>query len=95
MPEFCIAIKGSRGSMSVSDDKLELVQNDGRDRCQWYRQDLKDNVGFLLGEPEYFREDQHFIESVLKRHDARPNFFSASGVDQLIDQVKQEVAKSE
>jgi predicted dehydrogenase len=94
MPEFCVIVKGSKGSMKVSDDKLELEQNDGTS-CKWYRQDLKDNVGFLLGEPEYFREDQHFIEAILRRHDAKPDFSTASRVDNLIDQVKQKAAKNE
>jgi predicted dehydrogenase len=87
MPEFCIVVKGSKGSMKVSDDKLELEQFDGR-KNEWYRQDLKDNVDFLLGEPEYFREDQHFIEAISGRYDAKPDFFAASKVDNIIDQVK-------
>jgi predicted dehydrogenase len=94
MPEFCIAVKGSKGSMKVSDDKLELEQNDGRS-CKWYRQDLNDNVDFLLGEPEYFREDHHFIEAILRRDHARPDFSTASRVDYLIDQVRQKAAKNE
>jgi predicted dehydrogenase len=94
MPEFCVSVKGSKGSMKVSDDKLELEQNSGRS-YKWYRQDLKDNVGFLLGEPEYFRENQHFIEAILKKHDAKPDFSTASRVDNLIDQVKQRAAKNE
>jgi predicted dehydrogenase len=94
MPEFCIVVKGSEGYMKVSDDKLELERNGGRGG-KWYRQDLKDNVGFLLGEPEYFREDQHFVEAILKRHDAKPDFSTASRVDELIGQVKLEAAKSE
>lgn len=93
-PEFCIAVKGSRGSIKVSDDKLELEQNDGGSH-KWYRQDLNDNVDFLLGEPEYFREDHHFIEAVLRRDCARPDFSTASRVDYLIHQVRQKAAKNE
>jgi predicted dehydrogenase len=94
MPEFCVAVKGSKGSMKVSNDKLELAQDDGKGR-EWYRQDLNDNVGFLLGDPEYFREDQHFVEAILKWHDPKPDFSTASRVDQLVDQVKQKAAKNE
>jgi predicted dehydrogenase len=94
MPEFCVAVKGSKGSVKVNDDKLELEGDDGGGGI-WYRQDLKDNVGFLLGEPEYFREDQHFIEAILKKDSATPNFSTASRVDQLIDQVKLEAGKNE
>jgi predicted dehydrogenase len=94
MPEFSVVVNGSKGSMKVSDDKLELEQNDGR-KSEWYRQDLNDNVGFLLGEPEYFREDQHFIEAISRRHDAKPDFFTASKVDNIIDQVKQKATENE
>lgn len=94
LPEFSFVVNGSKGSMKVSDDKVELQQNDGR-KSKWYRQDLKDNVGFLLGEPEYFREDQHFIEAISRKHDAEPDFSTASKVDQLIDQVKQKAVKNE
>lgn len=94
MPEFCIAVKGSKGSMKVSDDKLELEHNDGRS-CKWYRQDLNDNVNFLLGEPEYFREDHNFVEAILGRDHARPDFSTASRVDYLIDQIRQKAGKNE
>ena len=94
MPEFCIAVKGSKGSMKVGDDKLELEQNDGT-KQKWYRQDLNDNVDFLLGQPEYFREDYHFVEAILRRGHARPDFSTASRVDYLIDQVRQKAAKNE
>jgi predicted dehydrogenase len=93
LPEFCIAVNGSKGSMKVSDDKLELEPNAGKGYL-WYRQDLKDNVGFLLGEPEYFREDEKFVEAILERHDAKPDFLTSSRVDRLIDQVKQDAAKN-
>ncbi len=93
MPEFCIAVKGSKGSMDVSDDKLELEQNDGR-KYKWYRQDLNDNVGFLLGEPEYFREDKYFIESILNSCAVEPSFSTGSKVDWLIDQVRKRAGEN-
>lgn len=87
MPEFALVVKGSEGTMNVNDDRVELTLNDGKSSC-WYRHDLKDNVGFQLGGPEYFREDDYFIKSVLAKQDADPNFHTASKVDYLIDQVK-------
>jgi hypothetical protein len=41
-----------------------------------------------LGGPEYFREDDLFIKSLLGEGKAEPDFSVASKVDFLIDQVK-------
>lgn len=87
LPEIGLSIIGSRGILRVNDDKLELRQNDG-ESFTWYRHDLDDNVDFWLGEAEYFREDQHFVRSILDGHGAEPDFCTASKVDRVIDDVK-------
>lgn len=92
LPEFGLQIRGSKGVMRVNDDKVELELDDGK--SVWYRHDLHDNVGFLLGGPEYFREDEHFIESVLNDRKAEPSFHTASKVDHIIDQVKERAGQN-
>jgi predicted dehydrogenase len=87
LPEFGLIIRASRGLMKVDDYKVELEFDDGKVQT-WYRQDLNDNVGFLLGEPEYFREDKYYIESILNDCSVEPSFSTASKVDWLVDQVK-------
>ncbi len=89
MPNFGLNIKGSNGVLKVNDFNLCLELNSGVSRT-WYRPDLNDNVGFLLGEPEYYREDEHFIKSVLNGGKAEPSFRTASKVDYIIEQVKKE-----
>jgi predicted dehydrogenase len=86
LPEVGFLIEGSKGIMNVNDDKVDLELKDGKS-FTWYRHDLNDNVGFMLGGPEYFREDEYFINSVVEGCDAEPSFFTASKVDHLIDQV--------
>ena len=86
LPEVGLQIEGSKGVLNVNDDKLDMELNNG-ESFVWYRHDLNDNVGFMLGAPEYFRENQYFINSVLEGRDAEPSFFTASKVDYLIDQV--------
>jgi predicted dehydrogenase len=86
-PEICFSIVGSMGTLRVNDDKLDLRQNEGKS-FTWYRHDLGDNVNFWLGEAEYFREDQHFVRSILDGHGAKPDFCTASKVDRVIDDVK-------
>ena len=87
MPEIGISITGSKGTLRVNDDVLNIKQNDGKS-LTWYRHDLGDNMAFCLGEAEYFREDQHFVSSILNGHGAEPDFLTASKVDRIIDDVK-------
>jgi predicted dehydrogenase len=93
MPEFGLVVRASNGLMKVDDYKVELEFNNGK-LLRWYRQDLADNVGFLLGEPEYFREDKYFVESVLNSCAAEPSFSTASKVDWLIGEVKNRAGKN-
>jgi len=92
MPEFGFRIQGTKGIINVNDDvvKLELGEKESR---RWFRHDLNDNVDFLVGGPEYYREDAHFIECVIRNSIAEPSFHTASRVDYLIGQVKSEAAK--
>jgi predicted dehydrogenase len=92
MPEFGLAIKGSKGIMSVNDDRVELELNDGKS-SSWFRHDLDDHVGFLLGAPEYFRENKYFVNSVLEKSKIDPSFHTASKVDYIVDQVKTRAEK--
>jgi hypothetical protein len=64
--------------------KLEL-QNSAPSK--WYRHDLNDNVPFWLGLPEYYREDLHFVKSLVGETKAEPDFFSAAKVDKIIEDV--------
>jgi predicted dehydrogenase len=92
MPEFGLIIRASKGLMKVDDYKAELEFNDGKVHT-WYRQNLSDNVGFLMGEPEYFREDKYFIGSVLNNYAAEPSFSTARKVDCVIDQITNKAAR--
>jgi len=92
--EVGFSISGTKGSLEVNDDRLDLRPKGGKSST-WYRQDLNDNVPFWLGLPEYYREDLHFVQSVTSRFEANPNFSSASKVDQIIDDVEKRGCESE
>lgn len=94
LPEFGMTIRGSKGVMRVDDYKVGVELDNGKS-SSWYRHDLNDNVGFLLGDPEYFREDAYFIKSILEGHGAEPSFMTASKVDYVIDRVKDRAGKNE
>lgn len=94
MPEFGCSIECPNGKIDVNDDRLCLTLRDGTQKI-WYRHDLKDNVFFWLGETEYCRENQQFVNSLLENRMCEPNFDTASKVDYIIDQVRQGVAKYE
>jgi len=93
LPDFGLTIRGYKGIMKVNDDKLELKLNDGTSFV-WYRHDLNDNVNFLLGDREYYREDEYFAKSILSGNNAEPSFETASKVDYVIDQVKRNAANN-
>ncbi len=88
MPEFSITVNGEKGSLRVNDDEVELDLDNAPVR-HWYRPDLDDNVGYLLGGPEYYREDKHYLDAVRADSAPKSDFKEALRVDFLIDQVRQ------
>ena len=91
MPEFGLSVWGTKGTLSVNDDEVKLELNQAQPQ-RWYRQDLNDNVGFLLGGPEYYREDEHFIGSIISGKTPKSDFKSALKVDYLLEQARRKVA---
>ncbi|MCL2358817.1 Gfo/Idh/MocA family oxidoreductase [Candidatus Bathycorpusculum sp.] len=87
MPEFGLTITGVNGVMMVDDNELTL-QLKGAQLTHWYRQDLNDAVPFLLGDPEYYREDDHFIKTIINNVRPLSNFHTAMKVDCLLDDVR-------
>lgn len=88
MPEVGLTIQGSKGTIKVNDDNVSLKV--GNKSSIWFRHDLCDNVLFWLGAPEFYREDEHFIKSVLDGSSASPDFDAASKVDKLIEEIQGE-----
>jgi predicted dehydrogenase len=89
-PEVGFSIVGSKGVIVVNDDKVELTLQNGK-KSVWYRHDLDDNVPFWLALPEYYREDQCFVKSIMDSVTAEPSFLSGSKVDEIIGQVEKRV----
>ncbi|MFC2009344.1 Gfo/Idh/MocA family protein [Chloroflexota bacterium] len=87
LPEIMLYIKGSRGEIKVNEDKVELILNNGKPST-WYRHDLSDSVPFLIGEPEYCREDEFFINAITAGPGSACNFYTAARVDELITQAE-------
>jgi predicted dehydrogenase len=87
MPEFCLSIKGTKGSIVVDDTMLRLML-DNAEPVHLYRQDLGDSVPFLLGEAEYYRESEHFLECIRAGGIPQTNFQTAMQVDSLLEEVR-------
>jgi predicted dehydrogenase len=87
MPEFGLSIECSKGKIEVNDDRLCLTLNNDAQRT-WHRHDLNDRVNFSLGDPEYFRENEQFVSSLLRGQQCELSFDNASIVDYVIDQVR-------
>jgi len=87
MPEFGFSFHGSDGLLNVNDDQVVLELRGGSLR-RWYRHDLVDNVGFLIGAPEYYREDEVFVRAINGNCSADPDFLEASKVDYVLEEAK-------
>jgi len=82
MPETGVIVEGSEGRLHVNDDKV-TIEKHGKIQT-WYRQDLNDQVAFLLWAPEYYREDYSFIKCIATGEVPNPDFFDALKVEQII-----------
>jgi predicted dehydrogenase len=87
MPEFQLMIRGTKGTIKVDDNELVFAL-EGEHPRTWHRQDLGDHVAFFLGESEYFRENDHFIKSIILNSKSEPSFQTATKVDYLLEQVR-------
>jgi predicted dehydrogenase len=87
MPEFGLAIRGSKGTIKVDDTELIFTLDNSQPKT-WYRQDLDDHVPFLLSESEYYRENDHFIKSIISNGESQPNFQTAIKVDSLFELIR-------
>jgi predicted dehydrogenase len=87
VPEFGLTVIGANGVLTVNDYVLKVRLNDAKPR-EWYRQDLDDTVRFLLGDSEYFREDETFVKSIVYGGHPTPNFQTALRVDLLLEEVR-------
>jgi predicted dehydrogenase len=90
VPEFELFIQGSEGWIKVDDDMVKLEMRSGKSKS-WHRHDLLDNVGFLLGAPEYYREDDYFMKCVLGKEKILIDFSEASKVDKIIGKVLERI----
>lgn len=86
MPEVDFSVVGSKGSLLVNDDFVRLEVRE--DVSTFYRLNLGDNVAFWLGAPEYYREDECFVNSVEQKLIGQPSFSSASRVELAIEEVE-------
>ena len=86
LPEVGFCVTGNRGELEVNDDQVKLRLSNAAPSI-WYRHDLHDSVPFWLGLPEYYREDQHFVNSIINEEKAKPDFTEAAEVDKIISEV--------
>jgi predicted dehydrogenase len=85
LPEIGMKIEGSRGTLEVNEDRVELTSN-GDARC-WHRHDLNDHASFVFGAPEYSRENEEFVRAVTDGQNPGPDFAAGTKVEQIIDKI--------
>jgi predicted dehydrogenase len=87
LPEIGVNVTGSHGLLRVNEDRVEL-ESPGGECARWHRHGLHDNVPFLLADPEYHREDEHFIAAIRDGGHATPDFEDGARVDAVIDRIE-------
>ncbi len=90
MPEFGIKIRGTKGNLYVNDDEVKIELQNSEPKTL-FRHDMNDNVGFFLGGAEYWRENQHFMQSMATGSPTKSGFESALKVDFLLEQVRRKI----
>jgi predicted dehydrogenase len=93
MPEVEFSIVGSKGSLVVNDDYVRLTV--GGITSTLYRLNLSDNVSFMLGSSEYYREDDCFFKAIEQNLIDQFSFNSAAKVEFAIEEVERVAAKHE
>jgi predicted dehydrogenase len=93
MPEVQFSIIGSKGRLEVNDDYVRLEVNG--ESSLFYRLSLGDKTGFMLGSPEYYREDACFLKAVEQKLIGEPSFDSAAKVELVIEEIEKKAAKHE
>ncbi|MEM3684047.1 MAG: Gfo/Idh/MocA family oxidoreductase [Conexivisphaerales archaeon] len=93
LPETKIEIIGSQGKLEVSDDYLRLhlrrsVNGIEAGRHEFKRPDLYKGVTFLLGDPEYCSEDEHFVNCLKEKKEPVINLKSGVLVNKIIEEIK-------
>ncbi|MGD6850544.1 MAG: Gfo/Idh/MocA family protein [Candidatus Bathyarchaeia archaeon] len=91
MPEVKFSITGSRGSLLANDDYVRLDSE--VKSTTFYRLNLGDYVNFWLGSPEYYREDECFIQAITQGMPEDPSFESASTVELAIEEVERKASE--
>jgi predicted dehydrogenase len=92
MPEVNLLVKGTEGTVEVNDDRVILSLND-HEKTVWHRHNLNDCAKYWLGAPEYYREDEYFINKLAAKSKVEPNFETASKVDMLIDAMQRKASE--
>lgn len=87
MPEIGISVEGGDGRLMANDDVVELTPK-ASPPTRWYRQDLSDGVPFLLGGPEYYRQDEEVVRCLREGRSPENSFSSASKTDRIIDDAE-------
>jgi predicted dehydrogenase len=82
-----MTVTGSHGLLRVNEDYVALEPRVG-EATIWHRQRLNDHVPFLLADPEYYREDDHFIRAIRRGDHATPDFQDGARVEVIIDRIE-------
>jgi hypothetical protein len=90
--DLSIEIHGTKGTISVNEDKLVLfLDEDGLLRAGrhfFHVSELTPKIPYLLSYPENSLEDMHFFQSLLDKKQPETNFREAAKANVLADKIR-------
>ena len=90
LPQVDIEVQGTTGKLLVNEYRIELANGD--QKTVIHKDELETGVPFFLGESDYYREDQAFIDAVRNNETVDIDFATACRTDLIIDEI---LAKAE
>lgn len=88
IPEVSLTLEGEKGKIFVNDYEIILEKGDFKKKL--YRHDMDQDVEFLLGSPEYYREDRDFLASIFKEGNPKVNFDKTVHTEKIIRKIEEQ-----
>ncbi len=88
MPEFGLMIRGTKGTIKVDDDELVFALDSAQPPVLGTGKTLMIMSLSCWVSLNIFRENEHFIKSIIFNGKSEPNFQTATKVDYLLEQVR-------
>lgn len=89
LPEIKVEVEGENGKLVVTEDCLKLYLDEASQWKTYYKQDFYKGVSIDVGGPEYTREDENMVKSVVNKRNTEIDIFYAFKIQKVTDAIYQ------